>query len=137
MMIIEGRVRLAASDVADFLACRRLTQLDLLRARGEQVAVANGVRSTEHGNLLDTPAAALMAEGDAFLVPTLVTYGAMERRGAELGLAAVAQAKNCEVLEAGRTAIRLAREAGVRIGFGTDLMGALDDEQLHGLRLQH
>ena len=30
----------------------------------------------------------------------------------------------------------LAREAGVRLGFGTDLMGALDDEQLHGLRLQ-
>jgi imidazolonepropionase-like amidohydrolase len=27
-------------------------------------------------------------------------------------------------------------EAGVRIGFGTDLMGALDDEQLHRLRLQ-
>jgi hypothetical protein len=34
MKIIEGRVRLAASDVANFLACRRLTQLDLLRARG-------------------------------------------------------------------------------------------------------
>src|SRR6185312_11652525 len=30
----------------------------------------------------------------------------------------------------------LAREAGVRIGFGTDLMGSLDGEQLHGLRLQ-
>ena len=43
---------------------------------------------------------------------------------------------NREVLDAGRTAIRLAREVGVRIGFGTDLMGALDDEQLHGLRLQ-
>jgi imidazolonepropionase-like amidohydrolase len=69
-------------------------------------------------------------------VPTLVTYDAMERRGAELGLAPVARAKNREVLDAGRTAIRLAREAGVRIGFGTDLMGALDDEQLHGLRLQ-
>jgi len=35
MKIIEGRVRLAASDVANFLACRRLTQLDLLRAREE------------------------------------------------------------------------------------------------------
>ena len=35
MKIIEGRVRLAASDVANFLACRRLTQLDLLWARGE------------------------------------------------------------------------------------------------------
>ena len=35
MKIIGGRVRLAASDVANFLACRRLTQLDLLRAQGE------------------------------------------------------------------------------------------------------
>jgi hypothetical protein len=45
-----------------------------------------GVRSVEHGNLLDAPAAAVMAERGAFLVPTLVTYDAMERRGAELGL---------------------------------------------------
>ncbi len=30
-----GAGRLAASDVANFLACRRLTQLDLLRARKE------------------------------------------------------------------------------------------------------
>ena len=35
MKIIEGRLRLAASDVANFLACRRLMQLDLLRARGK------------------------------------------------------------------------------------------------------
>ena len=35
MKITDGRVRVAASDVANFLACRRLTQLDLLRARGE------------------------------------------------------------------------------------------------------
>ena len=35
MKITAGRVRLAASDVANFLACRRLTQLDLLGARGE------------------------------------------------------------------------------------------------------
>ncbi len=34
MRIIEERVRLAASDVANFLACRHLTRLDLLRARG-------------------------------------------------------------------------------------------------------
>ena len=35
MKIAEGWARLAASDVANFLTCRRLTQLDLLRARGE------------------------------------------------------------------------------------------------------
>jgi imidazolonepropionase-like amidohydrolase len=99
-------------------------------------SVVNGVRSIEHGNLLDAPTAALMAEHGAFLVPTLVTYDAMDRRGAEIGMAAVSQAKNREVLEAGRTAVELARAAGVRIGFGTDLMGGLEDEQLGGLRLQ-
>ena len=35
MKITEGCLRLAASDVANFLACRRLTQLDLLMARKE------------------------------------------------------------------------------------------------------
>jgi hypothetical protein len=34
-MRIDGeQVRLSASDVANFLACRHLTRLDLLRARG-------------------------------------------------------------------------------------------------------
>ena len=99
-------------------------------------SVTNGVRTIEHGNLLDAETAALMADRGAFLVPTLVTYDAMERRGAEVGMAAVSRAKNREVLEAGRTAVELARNAGVRIGFGTDLMGVLEDEQLGGLRLQ-
>jgi predicted RecB family nuclease len=34
MKIVEGRVRVAASDVANFLACQELTQLDLGMARG-------------------------------------------------------------------------------------------------------
>ncbi len=76
-----------------------------------------------------------MAASGAFLVPTLVTYDAMERRGAALGLPPVAQAKNREVLDAGRSAVGIARAAGVPIGFGTDLIGPLEDEQLHGLRL--
>jgi imidazolonepropionase-like amidohydrolase len=99
-------------------------------------SVENGVRSIEHGNLLDPPAAALMAERGAFLVPTLAAYDAISRRGAGLGLGPVGLAKNLEVLDAGRRAIEIARRAGVRIGFGTDLMGALEDEQLQGLRLQ-
>jgi imidazolonepropionase-like amidohydrolase len=99
-------------------------------------AVDNGVRSVEHGNLLDAETAALLAEGDRFLVPTLVTYDAMQRRGAEIGMAEVSRAKNREVLDSGRHAVELARAAGVRIGFGTDLMGVLEDEQSVGLRLQ-
>jgi imidazolonepropionase-like amidohydrolase len=99
-------------------------------------AVGNGVRSVEHGNLLDAPTAAFMAQHGAYLVPTLAAYDAMERRGAELGMPQVSRDKNREVLDAGRAAVELARAAGVPVGFGTDLMGVLEDEQLHGLRLQ-
>ena len=101
-----------------------------------QHSVRNGVRSIEHGNLMDAETAGLMAEHDAFLVPTLATYDAMVRRGKEVGLSPVSAEKNLEVLDAGAAAVRLARAAGVRVGFGTDLMGELEDEQLNGLRLQ-
>jgi imidazolonepropionase-like amidohydrolase len=101
-----------------------------------RLAVGNGVRSIEHGNLLDAETAEVMAAAGAYLVPTLAAYDAMERRGAELGMAEISRRKNREVLEAGRKAVELARAAGVRVGFGTDLMGALEDEQLNGLRLQ-
>ena len=99
-------------------------------------SVGNGVRSIEHGNLLDAETAAVMAAADAFLVPTLATYDAMDRRADEAGVPAVSRQKNKEVLESGRQAVELARAAGVRVGFGTDLMGVLEDEQLNGLRLQ-
>jgi imidazolonepropionase-like amidohydrolase len=99
-------------------------------------SIDNGVRSIEHGNLLDADTAAVMAAAGAFLVPTLATYDAMERRGEQIGMAAVSRQKNREVLESGRHAVELARAAGVRVGFGTDLMGSLEDEQLNGLRLQ-
>ncbi|MDR1710486.1 MAG: amidohydrolase family protein [Propionibacteriaceae bacterium] len=99
-------------------------------------SVKNGVRCIEHGNLLDAPTAALMAETGTYLVPTLAAYDAMDRRGDDVGLTPVGREKNTQVLVAGQEAIRLARAAGVRIGFGTDLMGDLEDEQLQGLRLQ-
>jgi imidazolonepropionase-like amidohydrolase len=99
-------------------------------------AVGNGVTSVEHGNLLDADSADVMAVAGAFLVPTLAAYDAMDRRGGEVGMAAVSQRKNQEVLDAGRKAVELAHAAGVRVGFGTDLMGVLEDEQLQGLRLQ-
>jgi imidazolonepropionase-like amidohydrolase len=121
---------------------------DEARRRGSYVAahayspeairhsVTNGVRSVEHGNLLDAETAELLSSHDAFLVPTLAAYDAMDRRGEEIGMAAVSRRKNREVLDAGQRAVELARAAGVSIGFGTDLMGELADDQLEGFRLQ-
>jgi imidazolonepropionase-like amidohydrolase len=100
-------------------------------------AVANGVRSIEHGNLLDDATAGFMAEHGAVLVPTLVTYQAMAAHGKDLGMSAAGLAKNDLVLRAGLTAIERAERAGVLVGFGTDLMGELESEQLRGLAVQH
>jgi imidazolonepropionase-like amidohydrolase len=91
-------------------------------------AVRAGVRTIEHGNLIDVPTAALMAEREAFLVPTLVTYDAMRRRGRDYGLSPYSLAKNEVVLEAGLRSLEIARNAGVRIGFGSDLLGQLQDD---------
>jgi imidazolonepropionase-like amidohydrolase len=99
-------------------------------------SIANGIRSIEHGNLLDDEVARLMAEKGAFLVPTLVAYDAMDRRGKQFGLLPDSQAKNREVLDSGKDAVTRARAAGVSIGFGSDLMGELEDDQLLGLQLQ-
>ena len=99
-------------------------------------SIENGVRSIEHGNLIDAATAARMAELGAFLVPTLAAYDAMDRRGAGIGLNAISLAKNAEVLSRGQEAVRIALDAGVRVGFGTDLMGDLEDDQLRGVRLQ-
>ena len=91
-------------------------------------SVSAGVRTIEHGNLIDGPTAQLMAERQAYLVPTLVTYDSLKRRGPEYGLSAYSLEKNAIVLEVGLRSLELAHAAGVKIGFGSDLLGQLQDD---------
>ena len=92
-------------------------------------AVREGVRTIEHGNLIDQPTAQLMAERGAYIVPTLVTYGAIDRFGREHNFPEVSQRKVKDVLEYGLSSLEITRQAGVRMGFGTDLLGELHDHQ--------
>lgn len=91
-------------------------------------AMQGGVRTIEHGNLIDTPTAQLMAERDAYLVPTLVAYDALKRRGPDYGLSSYSLEKNDLVLHAGLRSLEIARNAGVKIGFGSDLLGQLQND---------
>jgi imidazolonepropionase-like amidohydrolase len=84
-----------------------------------------GVRSIEHGNLIDRATAEHVANADAFVVPTLVTYDALHRHGRELGFPEVSMAKLGEVREAGLQSLQILQKAGVKIGFGTDLLGPM------------
>lgn len=86
-------------------------------------AVRCGVRTIEHGNLIDAPVAHLMAEKGAFVVPTLVTYEALATEGASYGLPADSVEKIATVRTAGLRALEICRNAGVKIGFGSDLLG--------------
>ena len=86
-------------------------------------AVACGVRSIEHGNLIDAATARLMAGLGAFMVPTLVTFEANKRDGAKFGFPEASLAKLDDVSEAGLGSLEIARDAGLAMGFGTDLLG--------------
>ncbi|MFL9900357.1 amidohydrolase family protein [Paraburkholderia fungorum] len=88
-----------------------------------QRAVRAGIRSIEHGNLLDLETAQLMAEYGAYLVPTLATYAAIERNGEKLGWTPAMREKADRVKHQGIEAIRIAQSAGVKIGLGSDLLG--------------
>jgi imidazolonepropionase-like amidohydrolase len=97
-------------------------------AKAIERAVRAGVRTIEHGNLIDTPTAKLMAERGAYIVPTLVAYDSMKRRGAEYGLSKYSLEKNDLVLNAGVRSLDIAHGAGVKIGFGSDLLGQLQND---------
>jgi imidazolonepropionase-like amidohydrolase len=84
-----------------------------------------GVRSIEHGNLIDRATAEHVAGADAFVVPTLVTYDSLHRYGRGLGFPEVSMAKLGEVREAGLRSLEILEAAGVKIGVGTDLLGPM------------
>jgi len=92
-------------------------------------AMRGGVRTIEHGNLIDEPAARLMAEKGAFLVANLVTYQVMKERAAQFGMTADMLAKNDVVLEHGYRSLEICKRAGVPVAYGSDLLGQLQDEQ--------
>jgi imidazolonepropionase-like amidohydrolase len=91
-------------------------------------AVKGGVRCIEHGNLVDRPTAKLMAERGTYVVPTLVAYDSLKKRGPQFGLSAYSQDKNELVLAAGLRSLELFKSAGVKIGFGSDLLGQLQTD---------
>ena len=92
-------------------------------------AVDCGVRTIEHGNMVDAPTAKLMAKKGVYMIPNLVTYDAMKRRAKELGMPDVMLEKNDEVLKHGYRELELCRKFGVKMAYGSDLLGALEDEQ--------
>jgi imidazolonepropionase-like amidohydrolase len=99
-------------------------------------AVKCGVRSIEHGNLIDAETAAQVAAAGAFLVPTLITYDDLDGNVAELEASASEMGGLKEFRRKGLEAIEHCRNAGVKLGFGTDLFGDMHVYQSHEFRIR-
>jgi imidazolonepropionase-like amidohydrolase len=84
-----------------------------------------GVRSIEHGTLIDDDTARFVAERGAYIVPTMVILYTLVEQGRQLGFPAESQAKAEQVMQTGLQGLESMRRAGVKIAYGSDLLGAL------------
>ena len=82
-----------------------------------------GVRCIEHGTLIDTPTAALVAEKGAFIVPTMAVIFALLETGPQMGLPQSSYDKLLQVSDSALKGLEIMKKEGVKMGFGTDLLG--------------
>lgn len=99
-------------------------------------AVTLGVRSIEHANLIDKVAAKIVSEQNAYVVPTLVVYEAINKFGTAAGVTQTTMDKLLEVRSKGLDAVEICRATGVKIGLGTDLLGEMHIHQLDELKIR-
>ncbi|MCA0941701.1 amidohydrolase family protein [Salipiger pacificus] len=88
-----------------------------------------GITCIEHGNLIGDETIKRVAREGAFVVPTNITYDLLARKGAEFGLPPESVAKVADVREAGLERVVKLHEAGVTMGYGSDLLGGMQTEQ--------
>jgi imidazolonepropionase-like amidohydrolase len=104
--------------------------------RSVRNCAAAGIRSCEHGNLLDEESARAMRDAGTFLVPTLVTYEMISRMGKDLGIPDNNVRKINEAKERGLEALAIAHRVGVKIASGSDLLGPMQIYKGMELELQ-
>ncbi len=122
--------------VEEATAANRYVAAHAYTARAINRALRAGVHCIEHGNLLDDESLDLLRAHDAYLVPTLVTYWALKEEGRDFGLSETMWRKVDTVLETGLDAIRRAHEAGVKLVYGSDLLGGMHRHQNEEFRLR-
>ncbi|HEY2063409.1 MAG TPA: amidohydrolase family protein, partial [Amycolatopsis sp.] len=103
---------------------------------GIRNAVEAGVRCVEHGSDLDESTAALMAAREVALVPTFAVVEQLLHDTAGAGLGESTRDRVLGVRERMVSALAVAKEAGVRIGLGSDLIGPAQARRGEELKLR-
>ena len=115
--------------VAEAADAQTYVSAHLYTAQAIKRAVQCGVHSLEHCNVIDAEAAALAAAAGAVAVPTLVVFEGLAQDGARLGLAPESIAKIGNVRTSGMDSLRILAAAGVKMAYGTDLLGEMHERQ--------
>jgi imidazolonepropionase-like amidohydrolase len=89
-------------------------------AEGIENAVRAGITSVEHGTFMDGAAAELLAEHDAYWVPTASALHGIVEHGVEAGIPEQAVEKAERAADAFDDAFDHALDAGVTVAMGTD-----------------
>ena len=118
-----------AAAVEEAAAFGRYTQAHAYTPEAITRAVSQGVRTVEHGNLIDEKSARLMKDKGAYLVANLVAYYAMKERAKEFGMSPEMLAKNDMVIDGGLKSLEICKRAGIPVGYGSDLLGQLQVDQ--------
>ena len=87
-------------------------------------ALAAGVRSIEHGSILDEETAKDIVEHGAFMVPTLLVMDVLAKSAEAGEIPHYSQMKLRQVHTQMPVSVDLAAQAGVPLGSGTDILGA-------------
>jgi imidazolonepropionase-like amidohydrolase len=95
-----------------------------------------GVRSIEHGTLIDADTARFVAEKGTYIVPTMVIIAALVELGRKLGFPAQSQEKAEYAWKQAISGMDLMRQAGVKVCLGTDLMGSMYDQECREFTLR-
>jgi imidazolonepropionase-like amidohydrolase len=113
----EEEVRAVVETAADF---GMAVAAHAHGAEGIKRAARAGVRSIEHGTYLDEEGIRLMVERGTFYVPTLLAGSTVAARAEEGFLPEAVREKARRIGPQMQETFRRAREAGVRVAFGTD-----------------
>ena len=87
-------------------------------------SVEFGVRSIEHGTLIDDDTARFVAGRGAFITPTIAIIFALVELGRKLGFPPQSQEKAEFAYRSAISGLDAMRRAGVQVCYGTDLLGS-------------
>ena len=88
---------------------------------GIKAAIRAGVRTVDHGSMLDDEAIEMLRRSDrTYYVPTLYVGVIVPRGGAALGVPEEQIRRSTEMMRYRNATFRRAMEAGLTVGFGTD-----------------